>query len=257
VRIVLLAGRRSRYAGRVARRLEEKNVALSAAVVVSRRWRETFRMVRSAGRSAGWARTAELALGRLRAERGTPPLAIPSGAPVLSSRGTNSAETIRIVRELRADVIALAQPGIVGPGILAAASVGVLNAHPGWLPFYRGLDAGKWAMLRGEPDRLGASVHWVDRGVDTGPVISIRPLHGLPADPQGLDDRLDELAADLLADTLAAIAAGETLAARPQGKSEGHYYRKMNRQDEAAVARLLLPEGVFGPAASGERACGS
>lgn len=258
MRIVLLAGRRSGYAGRAARAIVAAGVELSAAVVVSRRWRDALRMLRSAGRSAGWTRAAELAVRRFRAERRTPAIPIPAGIPILVSGATNSAETIRRLRELRPDVVALAQPGIVGPGILSAASRGVINAHPGSLPRYRGLDPGRWAVLRGDVERVGASVHWVDRGVDTGPVISFRRLEQpFPRDPEALDDRLDELAAVLLAETLAALVRGESLAARPQLPSEGRYRRKMDRRAEAAVARLLRPARDPAAPLSGKTPCAS
>lgn len=258
MKIVLLAGRRSGYAGRAVRAIVAAGVELSAVVVVSRRWRDALRMFRSAGRSAGWTRTAGLAVRRFRAERRTRAIPIPNGIPVLVCGPTNSAETICRLREIGPDVVALAQPGIVGPGILAAASRGVVNAHPGSLPRYRGLDPGRWAVLAGDVERVGASVHWVNRGVDTGPVISFRRLEQpLPADPDALDDRLEELAAVLLAETLAALVRGDSLEARPQLPSEARYHGKMDRHGEAAVARLLRPPHDPAAPLSGKNPCAS
>lgn len=49
---------------------------------------------------------------------------------------------------------------------------GIINVHPGPLPAYRGLFAPFWQIVRGET-RLRCSVHLVDPGVDTGPILSV------------------------------------------------------------------------------------
>lgn len=48
---------------------------------------------------------------------------------------------------------------------------GILNVHPGPLPGYRGLYAPFWQMLRGS-QVLRCTLHMVDAGVDTGPVLA-------------------------------------------------------------------------------------
>jgi methionyl-tRNA formyltransferase len=58
---------------------------------------------------------------------------------------------------------------IVRPEILRAPRIGSFNLHPGPLPRYAGLDAPSWAILEGATE-YGATVHWMDERVDTGPV---------------------------------------------------------------------------------------
>lgn len=55
---------------------------------------------------------------------------------------------------------------------LAMATAGIINVHPGPLPGYRGLYAPFWQMTRGH-DTMRCTVHLVDAGIDTGPVLSI------------------------------------------------------------------------------------
>lgn len=55
----------------------------------------------------------------------------------------------------------------------------IINVHPGPLPGYRGLYAPFWQMLRGN-QTLCCTVHLVDRGVDTGPVLSIESVPLVP-----------------------------------------------------------------------------
>jgi phosphoribosylglycinamide formyltransferase-1 len=56
----------------------------------------------------------------------------------------------------------------------------IVNVHPALLPDYPGLDAIGQALAAGE-EVTGVTVHFVDEGVDTGPVILQREV-GVPAD---------------------------------------------------------------------------
>lgn len=58
---------------------------------------------------------------------------------------------------------------------IAQAHAGIINVHPGPLPGYRGLYAPFWQMLRGQ-QVLRCTVHLVDPGIDTGPVLSIEEV---------------------------------------------------------------------------------
>lgn len=58
---------------------------------------------------------------------------------------------------------------VVHPAVLEAPRIGSFNLHPGPLPQYAGLNAPSWAIFDGEPTHA-ATVHWMDAGVDTGPI---------------------------------------------------------------------------------------
>jgi methionyl-tRNA formyltransferase len=53
--------------------------------------------------------------------------------------------------------------------VLAAPKFGAFNLHPGPLPRYPGLNAVSWAIFRGERMH-GVTVHWMDAGIDSGPI---------------------------------------------------------------------------------------
>ena len=59
--------------------------------------------------------------------------------------------------------------GILKGVILASPRIGWLNVHPGKLPQYRGNSCPEWAVLSGDP--VYASAHFIDEGIDTGPVL--------------------------------------------------------------------------------------
>jgi methionyl-tRNA formyltransferase len=58
---------------------------------------------------------------------------------------------------------------VVHPEVAAAPRIGSFNLHPGPLPEYAGLNAPSWAIYNGERTHA-VTVHWMDAGVDTGPV---------------------------------------------------------------------------------------
>jgi methionyl-tRNA formyltransferase len=57
--------------------------------------------------------------------------------------------------------------------------VTVLNMHPGYLPYNRGPNPNLWAILNGTP--RGTTIHFMDKGVDTGDIIAQRIIP-VPAD---------------------------------------------------------------------------
>ena len=47
----------------------------------------------------------------------------------------------------------------------------IINCHAGKLPFYRGRNILNWALINDE-NEFGITVHYVDEGIDTGPIIT-------------------------------------------------------------------------------------
>lgn len=50
----------------------------------------------------------------------------------------------------------------------------ILNVHSGITPSYRGVHGGYWALYNNDPKNFGVTVHSVDKGVDTGSILSQR-----------------------------------------------------------------------------------
>jgi phosphoribosylglycinamide formyltransferase 1 len=111
-----------------------------------------------------------------RAEAGALALARAGGVPAVHlpfGRDRTSFETAaqRELERYGIDLIALAGfMRIVSPGFAAAWRGRLLNIHPSLLPDFPGLHAVRQALAAGV-DRSGCTVHFVDAGVDTGPVI--------------------------------------------------------------------------------------
>jgi phosphoribosylglycinamide formyltransferase-1 len=70
---------------------------------------------------------------------------------------------------------------LVGSTLLEAYPWRILNIHPSLLPAFRGKDAIRQALEYGVR-WTGVTVHWVDEGVDTGPIIDQKPVLVTPED---------------------------------------------------------------------------
>ena len=68
---------------------------------------------------------------------------------------------------------------IVGPAVLGAFGGRLVNTHPALLPAFPGAHAVRDALAAGVTV-TGATVHLVDAGVDTGPVLAQREVAVLP-----------------------------------------------------------------------------
>lgn len=100
---------------------------------------------------------------------------------------------IALLREHGVDLVALAGfMRMVKPGLLRAFPGRIINIHPSLLPAFPGLMAWKQALEAGASE-AGCTVHYVDAGMDTGPVILQRSVPVLPGDtPESLHARIQE-----------------------------------------------------------------
>jgi phosphoribosylglycinamide formyltransferase-1 len=108
---------------------------------------------------------------------------------------------------------------IVTRVLLDAFPMRVVNIHPALLPSFPGVDAQKQAIEHGVRV-TGVTVHFVDSGTDTGPIIAQRALDVLPGDDvESLKKRLLEVEHALLPEVLQAIAEGRVEVARGEGRA--------------------------------------
>jgi len=89
-------------------------------------------------------------------------------------RDHNSIEAIELMKNQKFDYILnagtpriLRQPALMTSG-------GIINCHPGKLPDYRGCTAVEWSIYNN--DTVGATTHFMDTGIDTGPILLYEPL---------------------------------------------------------------------------------
>src|SRR5690606_7170376 len=92
------------------------------------------------------------------------------------------AEIVEVLREKNVDLIVLAgYMRLIGHTLLSAYSNKIVNIHPSLLPAFPGKDAIGQAFRAGV-EKTGVTIHYVDEGMDTGPIIAQRELLIEPED---------------------------------------------------------------------------
>jgi len=161
--------------------------------------------------------------------------AVAAGIPVEQPESLKSEEARAALAAYTPDLMVVVAYGLILPRkVLAIPRLGCWNVHASLLPRWRGAAPIQRAILAGDAES-GVDLMQMEAGLDTGPMLLERrtPISG---DDTGgsLHDRLAALGADVLAEGLARVMAGETLAARPQPEEGVTYAHKLDK----AEARL-------------------
>ena len=113
---------------------------------------------------------------------------------------TSDISTVEVADALQAHKIGkvlLGHSGIVRRPILGSPNLWIINAHPGLLPEMRGVDVVRWSVIKGIPP--GVTVHVVDSGVDTGPILYQERIAFRKGESLGmLEQRINRRCTDLL-----------------------------------------------------------
>lgn len=123
--------------------------------------------------------------------------------------GAAEEECIRLLKEAGCDTVVLAGfMRIVKPALLAAFPMRVLNIHPALLPAFPGVHSWKQALDYG-CKVAGVTVHFVDAGTDSGPIIVQKAVPVLEDDtPETLHARIQVQEHIAYPEALRHLAAG-------------------------------------------------
>jgi phosphoribosylglycinamide formyltransferase 1 len=124
-------------------------------------------------------------------------------------RAARDGAIVAWLREREVELVVLAgYTQLVGEPFLAAFPERVINVHPALLPAFPGLGAVQQALDHGVKV-FGVTVHFVDAGMDTGPIIFQRAVE-LPeaADAEAVLEVLHPIEHDLLVDAVLLIGRG-------------------------------------------------
>jgi len=142
--------------------------------------------------------------------RGVPTQFIPPGK--FRTKLDDDAEKayIDVLQKARVDLVVLAGfMRILKGEFLRAFAQRVINIHPALLPSFPGLEAWKQALDYGVKI-TGVTVHFVDQGIDTGPILGQQMVPVLERDtPATLHARIQEAERTLYPAVIAALARGE------------------------------------------------
>ena len=89
----------------------------------------------------------------------------------LEVKDINSDEVRNYIKAKNPQLVVVSGAPILKQRIIEAAEGRIINLHPGFAPQYRGRYGCFWPIYNHEPELVGATVHYVDSGIDTGAIL--------------------------------------------------------------------------------------
>ena len=137
---------------------------------------------------------------------------------------------LELIESIQPDiVVAAGYQHIVPEETLQIPDQGCINVHPGYLPHGRGFNPNVWSIIDDLP--AGATIHYMDDGVDTGEIIARQRVECLSSDTgKSLYQRIERACVELFKQMWPSIESG-TVEAAPQEESDAMYHYKSDFVD--------------------------
>jgi folate-dependent phosphoribosylglycinamide formyltransferase PurN len=115
-------------------------------------------------------RTSQRRLTEIKKEFGLDVTPIPETF-VTHVSSVNSEATLEALQALQPAAVVINGTRIISGKVLKSLPAKFLNTHVGITPLYRGVHGAYWALVNGQPQHCGVTVHLVDTGIDTGGIL--------------------------------------------------------------------------------------
>jgi folate-dependent phosphoribosylglycinamide formyltransferase PurN len=155
---------------------------------------------------------------------------------VVSAGACSDPAEVALMTAGRPDVVLVFGTGILREPFLTAFEGRIINIHLGLSPYYRGAGTNFWPLVNRQPEYVGATIHYLDAGIDTGPILAhARPRIEHGDGPHDVGNRTIVAAAHTLLRAASAHMAGT---ARPVPQwAAGRLYQR--RDFNADAVRTL------------------
>jgi folate-dependent phosphoribosylglycinamide formyltransferase PurN len=88
----------------------------------------------------------------------------------------NDERSLEFLQKINPDLVIVHGTRIISKKVLQATNALFINIHAGITPRYRGSHGAYWALVNGDHEHCGVTVHFVDAGIDTGNVLAQAPI---------------------------------------------------------------------------------
>jgi len=170
------------------------------------------------------------------------------GFPLVVCNDQNSPDSIKQLKAWSPDLIIFTGGNILRKPLLDVPHLGVLNVHLGMLPEVRGMSSPEWSLLNNVP--VGVTSHYVDSGLDTGPILQRCEFPDAIrcASLSDLRNRLIAFGIEKTAEVVANLDRG-TIFATPQSKlDEDRQFFVMHEWLQARASERLAQSQSPAPA---------
>lgn len=138
----------------------------------------------------------------------------------------NSDEVYEIIKKISPKLLVIWGNTILAPRILETANTSI-NLHMGYCPFYIGALANQLAVLLGDFDRIGATIHYAKEKVDSGDILA-RLFVDRTKSPKEMFCDLNDRTVSLYLEIAEKIYTGKEVQSKPQdvAKSKNLFLRQ-------------------------------
>ena len=154
----------------------------------------------------------------------------------VKKNGLNSLKTLTRLKEISPDFIACFGTGILHERILSNFPDCIFNLHVGIPEYYRGSSCNFWPIYNTDLKNLGATVHVIEKGIDTGKIAGAKLITLEPEDnEQTLTWKTIHVGTQLMVETIEKCKLG--MLYLKEQKQVGTLY-KMNEFNPAAILKI-------------------
>jgi methionyl-tRNA formyltransferase len=153
----------------------------------------------------------------------------------IGSRHLHTPASLELISTLSPDILLVTHAPILKPVLYNLPSIATLNVHWGIAPHYCGQHTFFWPLYHRDYARLGITIHRIDDGIDTGPIVAQGSPSIEPDDNEPLIwARCASVVSELVSSVLDAAQAGDLLL----GWRSTDAPRQFRRRDRSALHTL-------------------
>ncbi|MGA1869150.1 MAG: formyl transferase [bacterium] len=83
----------------------------------------------------------------------------------------NTEEVSNFIRLKAPEIVVVSAAPLLKEIIIQSVEGRIINLHPGFAPQYRGRYGSFWPIYNKEPEMVGTTIHFIDKGIDTGAIL--------------------------------------------------------------------------------------
>lgn len=160
----------------------------------------------------------------------------------------NGDETIALLVEAEVDTVLIYGTNLIRPPLLGRWPGRMINMHLGLSPYYRGTATNFYPLLNDEPEYVGATIHLIDPGIDSGAILRhARPEIVAEDRPHTIGCKAILAGVDALISVLRELEAGRAVEPVPQWEVPNSrlYLRKDYHPRQVVQLARMIEEGLI------------
>lgn len=160
----------------------------------------------------------------------------PLHSGIINVRDINSNHVISLLKKNPCNLYVVMGTSILKTEFLKKCNADIINIHGGYLPDYRGNNCIYFAYLNNDFQKIANTIHYIDKGIDTGDIIEIvRPVISSNDNPETLYCKAKKKAINRLVKIIDSYKKGEHIPRHQQNTDAGKQYKTEERNPRTAL----------------------